>query len=244
MKRLTGPRPRRTRRRRRTTTRTAPGGIGSCSAGAGSSRRARPWRRWRCTRRSPRSRRVRSTRAARAGYRYWSGARRRRLVVRLAGPVDDVLGFRFGVSEDSATKPRARRTSPRLREERRSGSARVALVVDFGTAADAPSGERPPAPRTACARVDAGSGTAADALAAEAEPLRYNSDALLCAIAGYPESGCGERTAADGGTAESDDGDGGDEGGVPPSLGAAAGVGAVLALGAAAYRRTRRRRRG
>ncbi|RLL66584.1 hypothetical protein D7M15_06495 [Streptomyces sp. Z26] len=195
-------------------------------------------------------------RADAGGYRYWSFWERADGAWSYASqgpstlrPSDgDVLGFRFGVSEDSgdASKPRGAADFARVcaGEERRSGSARVALVVDFGTAADAPSGERPPAPRTACARVDAGSGTAADALAAEAEPLRYNSDALLCAIAGYPESGCGERTAADGGTAESDDGDGGDEGGVPPSLGAAAGVGAVLALGAAAYRRTRRRRRG
>ncbi|WP_407077772.1 SCO2322 family protein [Streptomyces phytohabitans] len=195
-------------------------------------------------------------RADAGGYRYWSFWERADGAWSYASqgpstlrPSDgDVLGFRFGVSEDSgdASKPRGAADFARVcaGEERRSGSARVALVVDFGTAADAPSGERPPAPRTACARVDAGSGTAGDALAAEAEPLRYNSDALLCAIAGYPESGCGERTAADGGTAESDDGDGGDEGGVPPSLGAAAGVGAVLALGAAAYRRTRRRRRG
>ncbi|MYZ41290.1 hypothetical protein GT002_40835, partial [Streptomyces sp. SID4917] len=45
--------------------------------------------------------------------------------------------------------------------------------------------------------------TAAEALAAVAKPLRYNSEALLCAISGYPATGCGEQvtdTSADGST--------------------------------------------
>ncbi|MGW1271537.1 SCO2322 family protein, partial [Streptomyces sp. NPDC002491] len=79
------------------------------------------------------------------------------------------------------------------------GAKRVALVLDFGTAADAPGGETPPSPspRTACARVSRDA-TTAEALAAVAKPLRYDTNALLCAIAGYPERGCGEQVSTDG----------------------------------------------
>ncbi|KIF03600.1 hypothetical protein PL81_23315, partial [Streptomyces sp. RSD-27] len=67
---------------------------------------------------------------------------------------------------------------------------------DFGMPEDAPAGETPPqdAPRTACAQV-APDATAAEALASVAKPLRYNGAALLCAISGYPKSGCGEPIA-------------------------------------------------
>lgn len=107
--------------------------------------------------------------------------------------------------------------------------------------------------RTACAQVpeDASS---AEALASVAKPLRYGSDALLCAISGYPGSGCGEQVAQDSGggrTATADasaptsagvatGGDGADGGG--PSAGVLAGVGAVLLLGIAAVAQARRRR--
>ncbi|MDB1087783.1 SCO2322 family protein [Streptomyces sp. ACA25] len=116
-------------------------------------------------------------------------------------PADgDVLGFRFAVSVNSsdAHRPRAAPDfaavcgdTPEEPESRR-----VALVVDFGVPEHAPGEERPPQPepRTTCAQVADGS-TAGEALAASAPPLRYNSDALLCAIAGYPSQGCGEQIA-------------------------------------------------
>ncbi|MEE1802812.1 SCO2322 family protein [Streptomyces sp. NPDC101062] len=147
-----------------------------------------------------------------AGYRYWSFwqatggswayATQGPAVLR---PADGtVTGFRFAVSADSGDAARPR-TAPDFAAvcaatPARDGAKRIAVVVDAGTAADAPAGEEPPAPRARCARVGADA-TAADALAAVAKPLRYNSDALLCAISGYPESGCGEQVR-DGATAD------------------------------------------
>lgn len=123
---------------------------------------------------------------------------------------------------------------------------RVALVIDFGTPQDAPGGETPPKPRTACARV-ADDATSADALAAVAKPLRYDSNALLCAIADYPKSGCGEQVSGNDqsekkpATGESAQGkkDASDGG---PSVGLIAGVAAIAVLGAAAVWQARRRR--
>ncbi|MFC9431720.1 SCO2322 family protein [Streptomyces sp. NPDC056987] len=217
-----------------------------------------------------------------AGYRYWSFwqatggswayATQGPAVLR---PADGtVTGFRFAVSADSGDAARPR-TAPEFAEvcaatPARDGAKRIAVVVDPGTAADAPAGEEPPALLTRCARVGTDA-TAADALAAVAKPLRYNSDALLCAISGYPESGCGEQVpdeqASDGpesgdpaasdrasgdpassgqGPAEASpsagaSGPGPGEGG-GPSLGLFAGIAAVAALAAAGLWQARRRR--
>ncbi|MFC7906131.1 SCO2322 family protein [Streptomyces nigra] len=185
------------------------------------------------------------------GYRYWSFWDRdggswsyASLGPSLSRPEDgDVQGFRFAVSEDSqdATRPRGAAEFAVIcaRTPARDGKKRVALVLDFGTAADAPSGERPPARRTVCARV-APDATTADALAAVAGPLRYDSNALLCAIDGYPRKGCGEQVASgekpEATNTSSDDSDGG------ASVGLVAGVAAVVVLGGAAIWQARRRR--
>jgi hypothetical protein len=187
-----------------------------------------------------------------AGYRYWSFWDRDggKWVYATQGPSlvrpsdGDVQGFRFAVSENSGDAAQPRGTadfaSICAKTPAKDGSKRVALVLDFGTAPDAPSGETPPAPRTACAQVSPDA-TTADALAAVADPLRYNTNALLCAIAGYPKSGCGEQvsqkqnssaTAAPK-TTEDDDG---------PSVGLYAGIALVAALAAAATWQARRRR--
>ncbi|KMS68710.1 hypothetical protein ACM01_38140 [Streptomyces viridochromogenes] len=192
------------------------------------------------------------------GYRYWSfwdrdGDRWTYATQgpSLARPSDgDVQGFRFAVSEDSkdAAQPEGAAEFAVIcaRTPAQDGKKRVALVIDFGTAADAPSGETPPARRAACARV-APDATTAQALASVAKPLRYDTNALLCAIAGYPEKGCGEQVAGGDESAgtesaaseprkePSDDG---------PSLGLIAGTAVVTALGAAAFWQTRRRRNG
>jgi hypothetical protein len=185
------------------------------------------------------------------GYRYWSFWERdgHRWTYATQGPstarpVDgDVQGFRFAVSEDSADATRPRGTAdfdticagtPAAK-----GKKRVALVIDFGTPTDAPSGETPPARRTACARVS-GDATTAEALAAVAKPLRYDTNALLCAISGYPGKGCGEQVSAQKkpttatGKATAPDHHG-------PSVGLLAGVGVVVLLGAAAVWQARRR---
>ncbi|MFJ9705850.1 SCO2322 family protein [Streptomyces sp. NPDC101234] len=176
-----------------------------------------------------------------AGYRYWSFWERdgSRWTYATQGPSTAqpadgaVEGFRFAVSEDSADASRPRGAAdfgticadtPAVR-----GKKRVALVIDFGTTADAPSGERPPAGRTVCAVVS-GDATTAEALAAVAKPLRYDTNALLCAIAGYPEKGCGEKVAASGTS------------GSGPSVGLLAGVGVVVVLAAGAVWQARRRK--
>ncbi|MFB6989184.1 SCO2322 family protein [Streptomyces sp. NPDC056178] len=199
-----------------------------------------------------------------AGYRYWSfwegsgtGWTYATQGPSLVRPDDGtVQGFRFSVSEDSQDSAKPRR-SPDFAKicadtPAQDGTKRVALVIDPGTAADAPAGEAPPAPRTACARVAPDASTA-EALASVAKPLRYSSDALLCAISGYPGSGCGEQVSGDGhatpsataspgasAPAAASAGSGGSGGG--PSAGVLVGVGAVLLLGIAAVVQARRRR--
>lgn len=202
-----------------------------------------------------------------AGYRYWSfwegsgsGWAYATQGPSLVRPDDGaVQGFRFAVSADSqdAAKPRRSPDFAKICADTpaKGGSKRVALVIDPGTAADAPDGATPPALRTACAQVpeDASS---AEALASVAKPLRYGSDALLCAISGYPASGCGEQVAENGqadstreATAEASaptsagvaTGDDGSDGG-GPSAGVLVGIGAVLLLGIAAVAQARRRR--
>ncbi|MER6027961.1 SCO2322 family protein [Streptomyces sp. NPDC001851] len=185
-----------------------------------------------------------------AGYRYWSFWERTggHWTYATQGPStvrpDDgaVEGFRFAVSADSADASRPRGaadfTTICAGTPATSGTKRVALVLDFGTAADAPSGETPPARRTACARVSADA-TTADALAAVAPPLRYDTNALLCAIAGYPEKGCGEQVSVSTSGKSAEKSGGSDDG---PSLGLPIGAGLVAVLAGAAVWQYRRRR--
>ncbi|MFJ5232281.1 SCO2322 family protein [Kitasatospora sp. NPDC088391] len=114
------------------------------------------------------------------------------------------------------------------------GRKRVAVVLDFGTAQDAPKGEQPPATKVLCASVPTAA-SSAEVLAAVAPPLRYDSGGLLCAIAGYPRAGCGEAVSG-GGSSAAPGSSGGSDGG--PALGLAA----VVLLGAGAFWQNRRRR--
>ncbi|MFE7614057.1 SCO2322 family protein [Streptomyces sp. NPDC057496] len=199
-----------------------------------------------------------------AGYRYWSfwegsgtGWTYATQGPSLVRPDDGtVQGFRFAVSEDSqdAAKPRHAPDFAKIcaGTPARDGTKRIALVIDAGTAADAPSGQTPPAPRTACARV-APDASSAEALASVAKPLRYDSAAMLCAISGYPRAGCGEQVPDGGGGTSSAAGttppagsgttsDAVDDSGGGPSAGVFVGAGAVLLLGVAAIAQARRRR--
>ncbi|AKH82151.1 hypothetical protein AA958_07780 [Streptomyces sp. CNQ-509] len=197
------------------------------------------------------------------GYRYWSFWDRDgdSWVYATKGPGlerpadGDVHGVRFAVSEESGGGPRPRGaagfdaicggTPPG------DGGKRVALVLDFGTAADAPGGRTPPPARTECASV-AEDATLGDALAAVAEPLRYDSNGLLCAIDGYPRSGCAEPAASDDGagageardkvdisTVPADEADDGDSG---PSTGTVGGLVMVAVLAGLTVWQLRRRR--
>ncbi|MFE4294108.1 SCO2322 family protein [Streptomyces sp. NPDC056647] len=209
-----------------------------------------------------------------AGYRYWSfwesdGAKWTYATQgpATARPADGTVnGFRFAVSADSGDADRPRGTPDFTAvcgaTPARDGLKRIAVVIDSGTDADAPDGEKPPAPRAECARV-AKDATSAEALAAVAKPLRYNSEALLCAISGYPASGCGEQVSGGGATPEPSAtpartstpaaggaregaGDGESEGGGEsaggPSAGLFAGAAAVVVLAGAGLWRARRRR--
>ncbi|WP_405879470.1 SCO2322 family protein [Streptomyces sp. NBC_01384] len=185
------------------------------------------------------------------GYRYWSfwdltGGKWTYATQgpSTARPSDgDVEGFRFAVSADSqdASKPRGNADFASIcaKTPARSGRKRVALVIDSGTTADAPSGEIPPTPRTACARVPTDA-TTAEALATVATPLRYDTNALLCAIAGYPRTGCGDQVT----TSHTPSSEPAKAEPTPhgPSVGLLAGIATVAVLGGAAIWQTRRRR--
>ncbi|WP_420823953.1 SCO2322 family protein [Streptomyces roseifaciens] len=196
-----------------------------------------------------------------AGYRYWSfwQGSGGQWAYATQGPATarpgdgEAVGFRFAVSADSsdAAKPRAAADFGAVCDSTaaKDGTKRVAVVLDFGTAADAPGGETPPAARSACAQVGEDA-TAGEALAAVAKPLRYDSSALLCAIAGYPRTGCGEQVGGakkdSRGTESAQPGPAGSEGsdgdGGGPSAGLIGGIAAVVVLGAAAFWQARRRR--
>lgn len=213
-----------------------------------------------------------------AGYRYWSfwesdGGKWTYATQgpATARPADGaVRGFRFSVSEDSGDAAKPRRTPDFAAvcgdTPAEDGRKRIAVVIDSGTPADAPDGETPPALRAGCARVGEDA-TAAEALAAVAKPLRYNSAALLCAISGYPASGCGDQVTVPGGDGGSEpaskatpttadsavsepsgstraDGGGSDGGsnGVGPSVGVFGGLATVIVLAAAGFWQARRRR--
>ncbi|MEW2388433.1 SCO2322 family protein [Streptomyces venezuelae] len=192
-----------------------------------------------------------------AGYRYWSFWERdgQEWTYASQGPGTarpedgDVQGFRFSVSDDSkdSAKPRGPADFDAICRDTpaQDGRKRVGLVVDFGTAGDAPGGETPPKRRTACAQVGEDA-TSAEALASVAKPLRYDSKALLCAIDGYPKTGCGEQVSDGTGTetktqpGNTPGGGDGDDGG--PSVGLVAGIAAVVLLGGAGIWQARRRR--
>ncbi|MEV6795586.1 SCO2322 family protein [Streptomyces sp. NPDC051320] len=206
-----------------------------------------------------------------AGYRYWSFWDRSGRTWQFATqgpssarPADgDVQGFRFAVSADSqdASKPRGAADFDTIcgGTPATDGAKRVALVIDFGTPADASGGAKPPAERTACAQVSPDA-TSAEALAAVAKPLRYNSAALLCSIAGYPRTGCGEQVSTTGadrtGSSSTDTSgtshangtspaDGTSDANGGPSAGLIGGLAAVIALaGAGVWQARRRRHRG
>lgn len=70
------------------------------------------------------------------------------------------------------------------------GQKRVAIVVDYGTAQDAPEDDTPPQAEAVCAVVPAGAST--QQALESVEPLRIEKG-LICAIDGFPSSGCAEQ---------------------------------------------------
>lgn len=107
-------------------------------------------------------------------------------------PADgSVEGWRFAVGDESATRfPRAVLTFEAVcaATPATAGNKRVGLVVDFGRTADAEDATTPPEPKALCAVVPANA-TSADVLRTAGE-LRSDKG-LICAVDGYPATGCG-----------------------------------------------------
>lgn len=164
-------------------------------------------------------------------------------------PADgSVEGWRFAVQTD----PRAPRATVTFDDvcgdtKAASGKKRVAVVIDYGRAADSAGGAEPPAPVAKCASVPAAA-TGQEVLVAVAD-LRQDKG-LICGIDGYPATGCGDEVkqpsaevaAADtpvtlkpAAKATTENADDGSNTGTYVGIGIAAVV--VIAVGAVALRR-------
>ncbi|TDT95441.1 hypothetical protein EDD99_7271 [Streptomyces sp. 846.5] len=199
------------------------------------------------------------TPASASSYRYWSfwqgsagGWTLQQSAPNANRPADgSVDGWRFGINVNSAAaaKPGAApdfatacADTPAV-----SGKKRVAVVIDYGVAGDVPAGSTlpHPTPFTACAVLPTDA-TSDQLLARVAPPLRYDSNGILCAVGGYPTTGCGvvvTGTAAGGTTTAAPKAT---SKAAPAKSSKTAGwiIGAVLlaALAGAGYWQTRRRR--
>ena len=171
-------------------------------------------------------------------------------------PADgSVEGWRYAVGEEGSTRdPRVSVTFDEIcgDTKAKSGEKRVAVVIDYGRAADTEDGKKPPAPVGECAQV-ATTATGAEVLAEVAEVR--SEQALVCAIDKHPATGCGgevkkvsaaakapdtsvelkaEKSSASADTESDDDG---------PSTGTWIGIGvavlAAVALGVTALLRRR-----
>jgi hypothetical protein len=148
------------------------------------------------------------TTASAAAYRYWTywwgGAGESSWAFATAGagahvPADGAVeGWRFQTTASSAggSPPADGRSPASVFAELCStvapvaGSKRVAVLIDSGTAADAPPGQTPPEPRLNGRCVTAApAATGAALMAAAGAALRFDAG-LLCAIDGYPGGEC------------------------------------------------------
>ncbi|MFD4654191.1 SCO2322 family protein [Kitasatospora sp. NPDC058444] len=189
-----------------------------------------------------------------AGYRYWSfwrGAEGGSWAYQQQGPAvavppdGAVDGWRFALSPDGGQDAATPRTAGSFADicaatPAQEGHKRVAVVLDFGTAEDAGSAAAVPEQRTACASVTPRA-TSAEVLAAVAPPLRYDTNGLLCAIAGYPKAGCGDQVGAAGADRPGTDATSNDHGS-GPDVGLIAGGALVAVLAGGAVWQARRRR--
>ena len=135
------------------------------------------------------------------GYRYWNyfHVTGGKYVFATTGPADhvpkdgSVEAYRYGLSSVAdGLKPRTGPTTYTAAAvcegtAPESGEKRVAVLIDYGTPADAPAGETPPRPRAACAvvPVDANGQQVLD----EVADVRVQ-DGVTCGIDGYPVQTC------------------------------------------------------
>jgi hypothetical protein len=101
-----------------------------------------------------------------------------------AHPKDGAVeGWRFAkAAGDTGTPPRGKPEFAKVcgSAAASAGDKRVAVVIDYGDAAEAPSGATPPTARTACATVPQNA-TGSDVLAKVARP-QADKSGLICAI--------------------------------------------------------------
>jgi hypothetical protein len=105
----------------------------------------------------------------------------------------DVEGFRYATTtqSDFNRPPRAMPTFADICAGTKAaqGDKRVGIVLDYGTAQDTPEGDTAPHAEAACAVVPADAST--QQALESVKPLRVEQG-LVCAIGGYPSSGCAE----------------------------------------------------
>jgi hypothetical protein len=135
-----------------------------------------------------------------AAYRYWGYYQLSGTTWQFAttgpdqtNPADgSVEGWRFAVGTEAVTRfPRATPTFDDIcgDTKARSGEKRVAVVIDYGRAADTADAAEPPAPVGRCASV----ATAASGLEVLSKVAEVRSDkGLICGIDGSPATGCGD----------------------------------------------------
>jgi len=135
------------------------------------------------------------------GYKYWNyfHVANGKYVFAQTGPADykpkdgAVEAYRYGLSSAAnGLQPRTDATTYTAKEickgtKATSGQKLVGVLLDYGTAKDAGSGETPPKPRAACAAVPAGA-NGQQVLDAVADVRVENQ--LTCGIDGYPVKGC------------------------------------------------------
>lgn len=134
-------------------------------------------------------------------YRYWSFWTQDNgtWVLAETGPADvvpadgEVTGWRYAVGGIEVSSNRPPRWSGEFDQvcpqPAGDGEKNVVVVIDTGTAADAPDGSTPPQPEAACATVP----EAANALqTVQAVASARVEDGLVCGILGYPETGCAD----------------------------------------------------
>jgi hypothetical protein len=110
-------------------------------------------------------------------------------------PGGAVEGFRYATT--TGTPDRPPRAVPSFADicagtDAAPGQKRVGIVLDYGTAQDAPDGQSPPRAEAACAVLPPGAST--QQALESVRPLRIE-EGLICAVAGYPASGCAEEVA-------------------------------------------------
>lgn len=114
-------------------------------------------------------------------------------------PADgSVEGWRYGAGSatgvDQAPRQAPDFTTACQNTPAVSGNKRVAVVIDYGTTALAPSGQTPPGLATYCASVPTNA-NGSQVLSAVTS-VRTGTDGMICGISGYPSSGCSVAVSA------------------------------------------------